>query len=90
VKGARPGTDMPSRSGESECSTDRQTTGLVELVKNESFYVSLFTFHLSQLRQPAELIPIVDRLNRENVRSFIFYQNEGAFGRIIGQGCSTR
>ena len=48
----------------------------------------------SQARQRStvvgKLIPTVSRSSGENGRSFIFYQNEGALGRIIGQGCSTR
>ena len=33
------------------------------------------------------IIPADSRSSLENSRSFIFYQNEGAFGGIIGQGC---
>jgi hypothetical protein len=39
---------------------------------------------------PRLVIPMVSRSSGENGRSLIFYQNEGAFGGIIGQGCSTR
>jgi hypothetical protein len=36
-------------------------------------------------RAPGLAIPTVSRSIGENGRSFIFCQNEGAFGRIIGQ-----
>jgi hypothetical protein len=44
----------------------------------------------SEAAAPRLVIPTVSRSSGKNDRSLIFYQNEGAFGRIIEQGCSTR